>query len=125
MTEHMLIEEFVNLGLLHELNRRFLHPLGLAMDVEVDGDGNYTIAGIWDCRNRPEGLILGEEPDKELPRPEAPTNYDNLIKMGRLQRYGWIVQPVEPPEPGVTFAVVKNKPMPRTLGAWPEGHPKG
>lgn len=56
----MSLQEFQALGFLQELNRCFLHPLGLAMAVANDGE-NVTFAGIWDCRDDPEGIIYGPE----------------------------------------------------------------
>jgi len=38
---HMDIKEFKERGYLQEVNRKFLHPLGLALEVVID-DGSYT-----------------------------------------------------------------------------------
>jgi len=53
------IAEFREFGYLQELNRRFLHPLGLALEVEVGDDGAETLGGIWDYRDDPEGMNYG------------------------------------------------------------------
>lgn len=53
------IAEFRELGLVHELNRKFLHPLGLALEVIVEDDGSERLGGIWDCRDDPEGFLFG------------------------------------------------------------------
>lgn len=61
--------EFRELGYLQELNRRFLHPLGLALEIGLDGDGNERFGQVWDCREDPEGLIFAPgviDPDKAL-----------------------------------------------------------
>jgi len=50
------IKEFREKGYLQELNRRFLHPLGLALEVSIDDDGNEKISGIWDYREDKEGI---------------------------------------------------------------------
>jgi hypothetical protein len=55
------IKEFLNSGYLQEANRRFFHPLGLALEVEVNDDGNYKLGGVWDYRNDPEGIYFSEE----------------------------------------------------------------
>lgn len=47
-------DEFVEFGYLQELNRSFLHPLGLAL---VVGSG---LVGIWDCREDIEGIVFGD-----------------------------------------------------------------
>lgn len=59
--KHMDIAEFRKLGYLHEVNRRFLHPLGLALEVVIDSDGSETLGGVWDFRDDPEGIAYGPE----------------------------------------------------------------
>ena len=54
------VTEFRELGYLQELNRRFLHPLGLAIEVQINPDGSEELGGIWDSRDDPEGIIYGE-----------------------------------------------------------------
>ena len=51
------IKEFREKGYLQELNRNFLHPLGLALEVVIDGKGNETLGGIWDYREDNEGMF--------------------------------------------------------------------
>jgi len=54
------IKEFRDAGYLQEVNRRFLHPLGLALEVIVDEeDGSEKLGGIWDSRDDPEGFVFG------------------------------------------------------------------
>jgi hypothetical protein len=53
------VKEFRELGFLQELNRQFLHPLGLALEVRVDSDGNETLGDIWDFRTDPTGIFYG------------------------------------------------------------------
>lgn len=53
------VKEFREFGYLQELNRLFLHPLGLALEVIVDDESESEIInGIWDCRDDPEGIIF-------------------------------------------------------------------
>ena len=40
------IKEFVSNGFLQEANRQFFHPLGLALEVRVNGDGEEHLSGI-------------------------------------------------------------------------------
>lgn len=54
--KYMDIEEFRSEGYLQETNRKFLHPLGLALEVKYDDDGNAILGGIWDFRDDPEGM---------------------------------------------------------------------
>ena len=51
------IKEFREKGYLQELNRQFLHPLGLALEVQINEDGYESLGGIWDYREDPEGII--------------------------------------------------------------------
>lgn len=57
-TKYLDIKEFRSLGLLREVNRQFLHPIGLALAVERDGDGNESLFGILDARDDPEGFVF-------------------------------------------------------------------
>lgn len=59
--KYMDIKEFQDKGYLQELNRQFLHPLGLALEVAVDDDGNVSLGGIWDYREDPEGIYFDLE----------------------------------------------------------------
>jgi hypothetical protein len=43
-------------GLLFEINRTLLHPLGLALEVVVDGD-SVTLGDLWDYRHDIEGML--------------------------------------------------------------------
>jgi hypothetical protein len=54
------IKEFVAFGFLHEINRLFLHPLGMALEVKICDDGKMMLNGIWDYRHDPEGMIFSE-----------------------------------------------------------------
>lgn len=58
---YMDLAEFRSFGYLQEINRRFLHPLGLALEVVVHEDGTETLGGIWDYRDDPEGMCYGPE----------------------------------------------------------------
>lgn len=54
--KYLDIQEFIDLGFLFEVNRRVLHPFGLALEVRQDDDGKYQLYGIWDYRDDPEGM---------------------------------------------------------------------
>jgi len=51
------IKEFREKGYLQEVNRMFLHPLGLVLSVSVDDNANEKLDGIWDYRDDEEGII--------------------------------------------------------------------
>ena len=50
------IKEFRESGYLQELNRRFLHPLGLALEIVQEDDGTEKLGSIWDYREEDEGI---------------------------------------------------------------------
>ena len=57
--KYMPIEEFKELGYLQEVNRLFLHQVGLALIVSRnDEDGSMSLCGIHDCRDDPEGILF-------------------------------------------------------------------
>ncbi len=53
------IKEFREKGYLQEVNRRFLHPLGLALEVTINESGQEIISGVWDYREDEEGIHYG------------------------------------------------------------------
>jgi hypothetical protein len=74
----MSLTEFQRLGYLQEVNRRFLHPLGLALAIPMrkDGFGDYIAdyqsdgtcdVTILDAREDPEGFVFADltDPDYE------------------------------------------------------------
>jgi len=90
------IKEFRELGILHEINRLFLHPLGLALEVEIDDEtGEEHLGGIWDCRDDPEG-ILYQKLNTEKMKNYKEFRTRQWIK--RLDACGWIAQVDDIPE---------------------------
>jgi len=90
----MPVKEFRELGILQELNRQFLHPLGLALEVEQPEDGSAErFGGIWDYRGDPEGLMFGTE------LPLGPALAVDALRRAhaaaRIKLMGAIVQPIE------------------------------
>lgn len=54
--------EFLEGGYLQEVNRQFLHPLGLALSISIDEDDptdEGEFGGVWDYRDDPEGMMFG------------------------------------------------------------------
>ncbi len=59
--KYMDFSEFLELGFLQEVNRKFFHPLGLAIEMTLDDTGKVNGFGrIWDYRDDPEGMFFGE-----------------------------------------------------------------
>lgn len=57
----MEFQDFVDQGFLQELNRQFLHPLGLALSVRLDKNSVKQCGDIQDYRNDPEGIVFDKE----------------------------------------------------------------
>ncbi len=93
----MTIKDFCEQGYLQELNRQFLHPLGLALSVDVDKNGTYHLADIHDHRDDPEGVSFDlAQFDPDVFRKKAEFVQRQLEKRSepRLERLGFVVQPV-------------------------------
>jgi hypothetical protein len=94
--KHISIKEFRERGYLQEANRRFFHPLGLALEVTVDDEtGEETLSGVWDYREDPEGMVFAEGYGLDVTKAD---NVDNDIRAhedARFKLFGAIVQPLE------------------------------
>lgn len=92
------ISEFRDFGYLHEVNRRVLHPLGLALAVSLREDGSGYLLGVYDARDDLEGFYFDEEAlDPEKARRVA----DELARRApeRISAVGYVVQPVPGDQP--------------------------
>jgi hypothetical protein len=85
-------------GLLFEINRAVLHPLGLALGLWQNDDGAFAgFAGLVDHRDDPEGMAYSDETLRSgLERLRA--FGVTAIREERARRLGFIVQPL-PEEP--------------------------
>jgi hypothetical protein len=91
------IKEFREQGYLQELNRKFLHPLGMALEIIIDNEGNEKLGGVWDYRNDPEGMLYAEEViklDRFKENVDRVTNEFAIKAQYRKDKYGYIVQPI-------------------------------
>jgi len=92
------IKEFREQGYLQELNRQFLHPLGMALEIIIDEEGNEKLGGVWDYRDDPEGMFYAEEV-VELDKFKENANRigeEYLIKAEyRKDKYGYIIQAIK------------------------------
>lgn len=85
------IREFREFGFLQELNRQFLHPLGLALEVQKNDDGSEQLGGVLDYRDDPEGMIFGDEFDQEKISRVGKLLAEKSIT--RRAKLGYVVQP--------------------------------
>jgi hypothetical protein len=95
--KRMDIKEFREMGLLAELNRTFLHPLGLALEVILDDNGNEKLGGIWDYRDDPEGILYGK---KDFPTEKIKKAQEFIIQKHkqRMKTLGFIYQNIDNPQ---------------------------
>jgi len=94
----MTVKDFRAQGYLQELNRQFLHPLGLAMEVVLDDEtGEERFGGVWDLRDRPEGFIFA---DGVIDAEKAERIVGERVKknMTRREVLGFDVQPSTKPD---------------------------
>ena len=93
------VKEFRELGFIQEINRRILHPCGLAIEVIIDKDtGEETLGGVWDYRDDPEGLRFAESQISLDETSDKVRSVDQLLKskeQSRLDNLGYVVQPVK------------------------------
>lgn len=96
------LKEFRDLGYLQELNRLFLHPLGMAMAVNVDKhdpDGEVKFAGIIDNRETVGGMVYGKE--MIASKIETFVEREGFVSMEmgvgrdlRVEEHGWMFEPI-------------------------------
>lgn len=91
--------EFRRLGLLQEINRLFLHPAGLALEMSCPSEDNVhdydnlIFSSIWDSRDDPEGFIFALPPDQA--KAEVYDSFRRQKEDVRSKKFGWIIQPAE------------------------------
>lgn len=87
-------KQFRELGLLQEINRQFLHPRGMALEVIVCEQPELQVFGaVWDSREDPEGFVYaGEILPTEDKAEHAKKLQDDHAEV-RQERFGWVVQP--------------------------------
>jgi len=98
--KRMSAKEFRELGYLQELNRRFLHPLGLGLEIVQEKDGTERFGGVWDYREDPEGLLYGlkdEADQSRLDRFKRNAGFiDSEIEWRTKMRQGMLGYGIEP-----------------------------
>jgi hypothetical protein len=98
--KYMDIKEFREKGYLQEVNRRFLHPLGLALEIIIDETGTEKLGGIWDYRDDGEGIYydLKNSDEQRINKFKRNRNFiDSELKIigdGRLKKLGFVIEPI-------------------------------
>lgn len=91
--KYLDIKQFRELGYLQELNRRFLHPLGLALEVQVAEDGSEErLGGVWDYRHDPEGMSFGRGVIDPVKVVMVADEWDAKAEV-RQEKLGYVIQP--------------------------------
>ena len=62
------LKEFIDMGLLLEVNRVFFHPIGLALEIDIVDDGSHFVGGIWDYREDDEGMLFNKLDKEKMDR---------------------------------------------------------
>jgi len=100
--KRMNAAEFRNLGLLMEVNRMFLHPRGLALEIVVEEDGSMRFGEVWDYRDDPEGIAFADDrwfDDDNLRAEYVEALYQHKLEV-RQKLFGTEdgIQPIPTPE---------------------------
>jgi len=85
-------KEFRELGLLQEVNRLLLHPMGLALEVVIDDEGNETFGQVWDCRDHEKGITFAQD-SISADKVKTVTKLFEDKMFHREMKLGWHVQP--------------------------------
>lgn len=98
------IQDFRKEGYLQELNRQFLHPLGLALEIIQEEDGTMRLGGVWDYRDDLEGIYFapGEDAAHDTERVRKMKNIENIRAERdphREDALGYIIQPFDDSSP--------------------------
>ena len=94
--EKISMKAFVEQGYLQEVNRQFLHIVGLSMEVKKTGD-KYEFDGIWDFRQIKGGIKFSDEAVKQPDFIEKCNRIKAIVsknKSLRKQLYDAATQPV-------------------------------
>jgi len=95
------IKEFREKGYLQEVNRRFFHPLGLALAVDKKDDGTEVLKEVWDSREDVEGFFYDiknsdqERKDKFKKNAEFIDSQFKKYEENRKETLGFVIEPVD------------------------------
>ena len=99
--KYLNLKYFRDFGLLQEVNRQFFHPIGLALEMQIDEAGNVSLSGIQDHTEDPAGVVFGVSPYNEAERYNAMCEkVQNVLKVQkrchamRECRLGFLLEPI-------------------------------
>ena len=87
-------EEIVSGGYLLEANRRFFHPLGLALYCSMDEEGKIVRAGVFDARDDKEGFHFENISPDDAARAREVQALLETKRAARVGRFGSVIQPL-------------------------------
>ena len=92
--KYMDLNEFRDQGYLQEVNRKFFHPLGLALDICINDEGKVEkFGGIWDARDDPEGFRFDEKM-LSVDKKETVEQQRKKLSKSRSEKLGYEIQPI-------------------------------
>ncbi len=90
------IKEFREKGYLQELNRLFLHPLGLALEINIDTDGTEKLGGVWDYRDDDDGIrFIDDATEEQKKKVENIRKISKIKHEKRKKTLGYVIQEFE------------------------------
>lgn len=97
-------------GLLFAINHQILHPLGLAMEIIKDDNGNIVFGGVWDYREDPEAMLFEDETlihgTEKLNK--FMDDFGNQKLQERMDTLGFIHQPIQSPKKPAKIIPIKK-----------------
>lgn len=91
-------QQLLDWGIIQEINRRLLHPRGLALYVDTELVDGRVKMGVWpDPSNDPEGWIFefASMSEETLVRHRAKVDaFDALLKPQREAVVGYVIEPI-------------------------------
>lgn len=95
LTKTMTPEEFWAIGYLQESNRRFFHPLGLALTARIDDEtGEIRLGQILDGRHDVEGIRFAPRMMSVVKTERINAEW-KLRDEVRTKALGYMIQPIE------------------------------
>ena len=94
VTKYISVKEFRARGYLQEVNRNYLHPLGLALGVEIAEDGSETFFKVMDCREDPEGVYFESFTKEDRDRARIIAKERQSKGLARFRLFGSDVQEI-------------------------------
>lgn len=92
----MSLKDFVESGFLQEVNRKFFHPMGIALSVTADKKGIFQGFGpILDYRDHPHGILFKEIDPEMILKAQTVENHRYKTAKIRFRQLGYITQPLE------------------------------